>query len=86
LHELVTNAAKYSALSAAGGQVDLQWLHGPDGRLNLCWAETGGSAVQVPTRKGFGGRIIEQMIVQHGGELRLDWRREGLICEIIFQV
>jgi PAS domain S-box-containing protein len=86
LHELVTNAAKYGALSAAGGQVDLQWLHGADGRLNLRWTETGGPAVQAPTRKGFGGRIIEQMIAQHGGELRLDWRREGLICGIIFQV
>jgi two-component sensor histidine kinase len=86
LHELATNAAKYGALSAASGQVDLQWLHGPDGRLNLRWTETGGPAVQAPTRKGFGGRIIQQMIAQQGGELRLDWRREGLICEIIFQV
>jgi two-component sensor histidine kinase len=34
------------------------------------------------TRKGFGGRIIEQLIAQQKGEIRFDWRAEGLVCEI----
>ena len=55
LHELATNAAKYGALSADNGQVDLKWTHETNGRLNLHWAETGGPAVQAPTRKGSGG-------------------------------
>lgn len=37
---------------------------------------------QKPTRKGFGGRIIEQMIGQLNGEARFEWRTEGLVCEI----
>ena len=86
LHELATNAAKYGALSVANGEVNLKWWYEPTRQLNLRWTETGGPAVQEPTRKGYGGRIIEQMIAQHGGELQLDWRREGLICQIIFQV
>jgi PAS domain S-box-containing protein len=86
LHELATNAAKYGALSAAGGQVNLEWLHGTDGRLNLRWKEKGGPAVQEPTRKGFGGRVIGQLFAQLKGEAHFDWRREGLVCEITFPV
>jgi two-component sensor histidine kinase len=37
---------------------------------------------QKPTRKGFGGRIIEQMIGQLNGEAHFEWRTEGLVCEI----
>ena len=85
LHELATNAVKYGALSAANGQVDLKWSHEADGRLHLRWTETGGPAVQVPTRKGFGGRVTEQMIAQLKGKTRFDWRAEGLICEITLQ-
>ena len=85
LHELATNAAKYGALSAAKGQIDLKWLHEADGRLILCWTEMGGPAVQTPTRQGFGSRVIERMIGQLKGETRFDWRPEGLVCEITLQ-
>jgi PAS domain S-box-containing protein len=82
LHELATNAAKYGALSTANGHIDLKWSHEANGRWNLRWVETGGPTVQPPTRRGFGGRIIEQMIAQLKGESRFDWRVEGLVCEI----
>jgi PAS domain S-box-containing protein len=84
LHELATNAAKYGALSSADGRVDLEWTQAADGRLNLRWTETGGPAVQSPTRQGFGSRIITQMIGQLDGKARFDWRTEGVICEITF--
>jgi hypothetical protein len=35
------------------------------------WAS--GPVAQEPTRKGIGGRIIEQMIVQQKGKVRFDW-------------
>jgi two-component sensor histidine kinase len=87
LHELATNAAKYGALSAAKGQIDLKWLHEADGRLILCWTEMGGPAVlvQTPIRQGFGSRVIERMIGQLKGKTRFDWRPEGLVCEITLQ-
>jgi len=87
LHELATNAAKYGALSAAKGQIDLKWLHEADGRLVLCWTEMGGPAVpmQTPMRQGFGSRVIERMIGQLKGKTRFDWRPEGLVCEITLQ-
>jgi two-component sensor histidine kinase len=35
-----------------------------------------------PTRRGFGRRIIEQMMTQQQGTTRFHWRPEGLVCDI----
>jgi PAS domain S-box-containing protein len=86
LHELATNAAKYGALSVANGEVNLKWSHEQNGQLHLRWTETGGPAVQEPTRKGFGGQIIEQVIAQLKGKTHFDWRSEGLVCDITLRV
>jgi PAS domain S-box-containing protein len=86
LHELATNAVKYGALSTTNGHIDLKWSQEANGRLNLRWIETGGPTVLPPTRRGFGGRIIEQMIAQLKGETRFDWRGDGLVCEITLRV
>ena len=85
LHELATNAAKYGALSATQGQIEVKWSHTADGRLILLWTETGGPPVKTPTRQGFGGKVIEGMIEQLKGQTRFDWHPEGLVCEITLQ-
>ena len=85
LHELATNAAKYGALSVAGGEVELKWSHA-DGLLELRWTEAAGPAVREPTHRGFGSRITEQMIAQLDGKAHFDWREEGLVCEIVLKV
>ena len=85
IHELAPNAAKYGALSVPKGRIDLKWSHDSDGPLHLRWAETGGPAVQTPTRQGFGSRIIQQMINQLKGEACFEWCPAGLVCEITFQ-
>jgi two-component sensor histidine kinase len=82
LHELATNAAKYGALSVPTGKIQVEWSCVADKRIVLRWTETGGPAVKPPTRKGFGTRVMESMIQQEMGEFRLDWRVEGLACEI----
>ena len=82
LHELATNAAKYGSLSAAGGHVEISWSLTADGRLSLRWIESGGPAATPPTHRGFGTRIMENMIGQLRGEVRFDWRDQGLTCEI----
>jgi PAS domain S-box-containing protein len=82
LHELATNAAKYGSLSAPAGRVDLSWRRPADGELALRWAETGGPQVQEPSRRGFGSKIIKQMIGQLRGEVRFDWNPQGLVCEM----
>ena len=84
LHELATNAAKYGALSVAQGCVRVEWSPASGGRLVLHWTETGGPPATPPTRQGFGARVMESMIRgQLKGDMRFDWRVEGLACEIV---
>jgi PAS domain S-box-containing protein len=83
LHELSTNAAKYGALSIPEGKVHVEWSQAKDGNLTLRWTEAGGPPVKPPIRRGFGTRVLDTMIRgQLKGEMRVDWRAEGLVCEI----
>ena len=87
LHELATNAAKYGALSVVEGCVEVKWSVAANNQLVLTWTESGGPAVRKPARQGFGTRVMERMIRdQHKGDLRVDWRAEGIACEIILPV
>jgi PAS domain S-box-containing protein len=82
LHELVTNAAKYGALSSMSGHVELTWELNP-GTLMLRWTESGGPATQAPSSPGFGTRIITASVEgQLGGQAAFDWRPEGLQCTL----
>ncbi len=84
VHELATNAAKYGALSVPEGAIHVEWSRAPDGRLVLRWTERGGPPVKPATRRGFGTRVMASMIQdQLAGEMRFDWRAEGLVCEIL---
>lgn len=67
LHELVTNASKYGALSTDSGCVALAWrcVADPDGeRFVMTWDETGGPAVSAPRHYGFGATVTGDMIRQ----------------------
>ena len=82
IHELATNAAKYGALSEAAGQVEIRW-RADDGRLRLVWRESGGPPVEPPSARGFGTRMIERgLAAELGGSVRIDFRREGVVCTI----
>lgn len=85
LHELMTNAAKYGALSVAEGQVSIRWLLADmdDGRqrLDLRWEERGGPAVAPATRKGFGSRLIErQLPLEFDGSAAITFAPTGVVC------
>jgi PAS domain S-box-containing protein len=86
LHELATNAVKYGSLSAPTGRVEVSWIRAPDGMLILQCTESGGPPTKKPTHEGFGMSVIGRMIrEQLRGEMQLDWRAEGLACEIVLQ-
>ena len=90
LHELTTNAAKYGALSAAGGKLSLGWelAEAPAGdSLLLNWLESGVSNVVVPDDTGFGSRLITTSIGrQLRGKVERDWTADGLHCTISIPV
>jgi two-component sensor histidine kinase len=86
IHELSTNAAKYGALSAKGGQVIVSWDAQPadEGiRLKLLWEERGGPPVSPPTRQGFGSRLLHRVLAtQLNAKVETDFDPEGLRVSI----
>jgi two-component sensor histidine kinase len=82
LHELAVNAAKYGALSAAGGAVHVTWTVGDEGAgraLRLSWREEGGPPAEPGTRAGFGGQLIDHSVRDElGGTSAIEHRPEGL--------
>jgi two-component system CheB/CheR fusion protein len=83
-HELATNAAKFGALSAPEGHIDIDWSTRDAGRgcrLHLSWVERGGPAVETPVRKGFGRRLIDEgLAYELDGEVQVDYLPAGVRC------
>jgi light-regulated signal transduction histidine kinase (bacteriophytochrome) len=77
-HELLTNSAKYGALSDSG-RVTVRWAMTPEGQLKIAWREAGGPPVRAPTRRGFGSTIIERSIpFDLGGEATVHFELAGM--------
>lgn len=84
VHELLTNAFKYGALSNEKGAVSLTWgiKAGEDEDLLVInWRENGGPPVTAPARRGFGSKLINIGLVGTGGvDLRYD--RAGFSADL----
>ncbi|HZA01569.1 MAG TPA: MHYT domain-containing protein, partial [Hyphomicrobiaceae bacterium] len=83
LHELVTNASKYGALSAPQGAVELSWqVAADDGHrhVHLTWKERHGPRVAAPDHAGFGSTLIERSLP--GATVERRFEPEGLLCTI----
>lgn len=85
LHELETNSAKYGALSAEGGSIDVTWTGDETGHVHMIWQESGGPPVSPPDREGFGTRLIRQLVEYDlGGAAGLDFKPDGMRGELTF--
>jgi two-component sensor histidine kinase len=87
LHELVTNAAKYGALSTPSGRVSITWrlpLNGNAGdRLVLTWRETCGPLVVPSSKSGYGMDVIRSIIpYELGGTVDHVFAPEGARCQM----
>jgi PAS domain S-box-containing protein len=86
IHELATNAVKHGALSQPEGRVAIAWAKtgtrdAP--RLSLSWTERGGPPVAVPSKRGFGTRMIERgLAAELGGTVKIEFAPGGLVCVV----
>ena len=80
LHELLTNALKYGALSNESGRVDVTIDREAD-VVELIWKESGGPPVEEAPAPGFGSTLISKSL---SGDDAADllFRREGVECRI----
>ncbi|MCH2076303.1 MAG: sensor histidine kinase [Rhodobacteraceae bacterium] len=85
IHELVTNAAKYGALSVGSGAVQVATTQAPDGSYEITWSESGGPPITAePTRRGFGSTIIERSIPYDlKGEAEVTFAPTGLTARFV---
>lgn len=83
LHELLTNAIKYGALSNDQGTIELKWelVEGSPARFRLEWRERGGPPVTPPARRGFGSRLITRILADDlDGDVQLGFEPDGVSC------
>lgn len=90
LHELVTNAAKYGALSNATGKVSIVCRVEEGDKhavLHIAWTERGGPPVRPPDRDGFGLRLIKRVLAsEKGANVTLEFEPAGLVCSLTVPV
>ncbi len=89
LHELATNAIKYGALAQNDGRVEIDWVPGSNGFLEIHWIEylgaAGASKATEPDndRQGSGQRLIEGVIRGIGGRVETRFEADGLRATIL---
>ena len=90
LHELVTNAGKYGALSTSGGRVAVTWDRAPRNgdaaaSVMIVWREIAELPIAAPTQPGFGTSLIRDLIPHElGGTVDLVFSSDGVCCNIEF--
>ena len=86
IHELATNAAKYGSLSIPGGKLGVTWSVGGKAAtqsLEIVWLESGGPVVAIPSRRGFGTKLIETSLVRGlGAAVDRAFAETGVRCSI----
>ncbi|MEL6523241.1 MAG: HWE histidine kinase domain-containing protein [Pseudomonadota bacterium] len=83
VHELMTNAVKYGALSEPKGWVEIETKQASD-HVQLLWVEKGGPPVAEPESKGFGTVLIEQAVpYEMNGKSEISFLRDGVEAKLI---
>ncbi len=84
IHELMTNAIKYGALSNESGHIDIAWTLTKD-QVMFSWHERGGPEVVAPTEEGFGSKLIRNALPMRGDtKIKVDYVPQGLRFVLVF--
>jgi len=82
-NELCTNTTKFGALSVPAGRVEIVWtIDELKQRLRLVWTERGGPAVEPPTRRSFGTRMMGSLGQQLIGQVQLAYEPGGFVYSL----
>lgn len=82
LYEFATNSAKYGALSAESGRIEIDGEE-TDETFTLLWSENGGPPVAAKITEGFGSRLMNATVAdQLSGQIAREWRPEGLTLRL----
>lgn len=84
-HELATNAAKYGALSAPTGRIEISW-HRAGNHMKMMWAEHDGPPATPPASAGFGRRLLERGLDPFHGSIEQKFSFEGFSAHIAFAI
>jgi PAS domain S-box-containing protein len=87
LHELVTNAGKYGALSGGGGRLNIAWCiqRNEEGKelFIMSWREHCAHPIMPPCKQGFGSFVISKMAeMSLGAYVELDYPPSGLSWQL----
>ena len=68
-------------MSEYGGRIEVRWSlsdgHSP--QLRWVWNEHDGPPVKLPSREGFGSRLLNRVLtVQTGADVKIDYDPDGL--------
>ena len=86
IHELTTNAVKHGALRELGGRVEVTWAvtNGTESQLSWTWNEHDGPPVALPTREGFGSRLLNRVLtIQTGAKIDIAYDPDGLRVSVV---
>ncbi|QIK95597.1 PAS domain S-box protein [Sphingomonas sp. HDW15A] len=87
VHELLTNAIKYGALSNDEGEVRVNWQADASAEqpvFEVTWQESGGPPVTSPSRSGFGSILIERNVrAALAAKVDIDYAPGGLVWKVV---
>ena len=86
LHELTTNALRHGALAHPGGRVVVEWAVEDSGAgpwLAWTWNEHDGPPPTLPTREGFGTRLLNKILAaQVAAKVDIAGNADGLRVDV----
>ncbi len=80
IYELATNAVKHGSLSVPEGCVEMSWGYTSDENncVKIAWTELDGPEPVVPTTRGFGSKITNQILAaETDGKVAIDYPESG---------
>ena len=87
IHELVTNAAKFGALSTAAGSLSLTWSITQGQQILFDWREEGGPPPPSDRKRGFGSDLIEKVISRElRSDIKLEFPPSGVRCTFLVPI